>query len=190
MFEKFLNKTPVSKDETEEQSAAKRRPRGRPCKPDSERKYPKRKDHRHGPDGRVLRKYRKRKGPVGWRHPAAKRATRKRKYKRNYQQRKAEQRLYRQTLRRRYSQSQSYQRLTAQRQGKDPKEVWQLSYAEYLLMWETAPPVWIENRFVTAKSLIGNPLVSDLNTYMDRLDRTKPFTRDNCKVFRGGKPLC
>lgn len=185
-FDKFLSRPPVSHPETEKPPLP--RKRGRPPLPDHLRKYPKRKTERHGPDGRVLPHLRKIK-QAGNRHPAAKRATKRRYYKRNYQKRLLAQAAWRQTLRRRYSQSRSYQRLCAAKRGQDPTWMWQLSYAEYLLMWETAPAVWVEDRFVTAKSLIGNPLTTTGATYMDRLDRTKPFTRDNCRVFRSGNPL-
>lgn len=177
-----MEKESVSEIET-------KRPRGRPRKP-AHLKHPRSKDlSKCGPDGRVLPQYRKLPKIAGRRHHAAKRATRRRKDKREYEKRRVSQAAWRATLRRRYSQSRSYQRLTAQRKGLNPDAVWQLTYAEYLLIWETSPAVWTGEGFVPAKSLIGNPLVSKLNTYLDRLDRTKPFTRDNCRVFRGGKPL-
>lgn len=184
-YKSFLERSPsvvepVSKDET-------RRGPGRPRKP-PHLKHPRSKDlDKCGPDGRVLKQFRKVRGArVGNRHHAAKRATRKRRDKRAYGKRLLEQAAWRKTLRRRYSQSRSVQRLRAAKRGIDPLAYFPLSYAEYLLMWETAPPVWDGERFIPAKLLIGNPLVDKGATYMDRLERERPFTRENCRVFRGG----
>lgn len=186
-FSKFLNKAvlPVSKNETEQ---SKRRV-GRPRK-DPKDRHPRSKDiDKCDENGRLLPQYVKRKKQAGKKHYAARRARIKAQWKRDYARRKDSQRAWQKTLRRRYSQLRSVGRLAAKRKGMEPDSWFQLSYPEYLLMWASAPPVWDGNRFIPAKDLIGNPLLSDLHTYVDRLDRTKPYTRDNCRVFRGGKPL-
>lgn len=141
--------------------------------------------------GRLLPQFVKRKRFAGRFNPSRKRVVRRERYKRVYKRDALRQAAWRKTLRRRFSQNKSVATRYAAKHGLDPKDYYQLDLATFMLIWETAPKIYIPDKgWIEPKECIGNPFTNPSATYFDRLDRTKPFTRENCRVFRGGKPLC
>ena len=189
MFDKFLGKKPPVHNP---EPSKKRGQGGRPRKP-KHLKHPRSKDlDRCGPDGRVLKQFLKRPKTAGRYSTPSKRKTRRERWKRQYRKGALAQKAYRQSLKRRYYQSRSLARLKAVKHGLDPLHWYQLTYADFLLLWETAPMIYLPEKqcMVEAKSLINNPIkLKNQCTYLDRLDKGQPFTRENCRVFYRGKPL-
>lgn len=139
---------------------------------------------------RKQKKYIKRPSVSGARHWAVKRNVLKARRKRRYARTRLKEAAHRQTLRRKYIQHRSVARIRAKRRGEDPAYWYQMSYAEYLLIWEQAPDVYVPDRgIVKAKALQDSPVRVEGCTYMDRIDRAKPFMRENMAIFRNGRQL-
>ena len=189
-IDKFLSRLQQPKAQEPEEPA--KRKRGRPRKAPHLR-HPRSKDpDKIGKDGRLLPEHVKRRSMAGRRSPASKRRTKRRRSRLSYAKSANYQKAYRDSLKRKFYQHRSVGRRYAVKRGWDPAEYYQLDYAQFVLIWETAPMVYLPEKqcMVSAKSLINNPVkLKNQCTYLDRLDRTKPFTRENVRVFYRGRPL-
>jgi hypothetical protein len=192
MFDKFLAKP----DDAQAEPPQKRKA-GRPPLPDHLRKRPKRSGERFDENKRVKKEFRKNKSVAGRRHWKAKAKTKRLRQKRirlltNYRHH----RKYQASLRRKYLQHQSVSRLRAvRRAAREGKEIdigqsYALTYAEWVVMLVMAEDVFHpEKGLLTAVEACGNPVRWKNVTYVDRLDRTKAFVKENMAIFWNGKPL-
>lgn len=186
MFEKFLGGAP----KPEEPSKLKSGQKGY-RKPKHLCKRPPRYDERHDPEtGWLKPKYRKRKN-AGSKHYKVR--LKRRRESSAEQRRKTGfkyEKQYRATLRRKYVQSRSFSRRSAIRSGSDPDRYYQITYEQWVEVWESAEDVWRDGKFWKATQLQDSPLRKRKDcTWFDRLDRSKPFTIDNVCVMYRGKPL-
>lgn len=179
MFEKFLAKKPEKKPE-EAQTA--RRPRGRPRKADADLKYPRKDPSRYSKiTGRLLpskRKYKLKKPQYRHSRKVWRARRRKQRLQAGYRARET---AYTRSLWRKYLQNRSVGSKRAQ---------YSLTYDDWLVLWATTPDVDhpIKGRCRAAEAQ-NNFLRDKSATYVDRLDKSKPYTRDNVAVFQYGKPL-
>ena len=191
MFDKFLEKRPEKKPEPKATG------QGRKPLPDHLRKRPKRTGERFDEHKRVKKEFVKRKDIAGKKHWKYKRMKRRLDSKRtrvNTQYRAH--RKWQASLRRKYLQNRSVSRLKAVRKARrEGREIdldswYQLSYAEWLVMWATAEDIYHPTKgLITAVQACGNPIKDKWATYARRIDETKPFTKENMAIWHKGKQL-
>lgn len=160
--------------------------RGRPPLPDHLRKYPKRQTERHDENGRVIRKLRRRNntGSKHWkvRRKAAREAQKRYRVKTGYRYVKQ----YGAASWRKYLQSRSWNRSVARKKGFDPDDYYQITFADWVRLWDETEDVWRNGRFYRPAELQNNPVRSRREcTWFARIDESKPFTPDNvCVRYR------
>lgn len=186
-FDKFLKKL---KEEPPAAVEAKPKRQGRPFKPDHLLKEPRRTGPRYNDKKRVKPSQKKRNN-AGYKHYLVKRK-RMREEKRRARARGSYvlDQLYMRSLRRKYVQNRYAACLRADRLNIPRSDYYQLTYAEWLLMWKNAPKVFRDGAFHEASALQNNPVrLKNDCTYVTRLDSTKPYRADNMAVFYRGAPL-
>jgi len=194
VFEKFLKgpaKAPIPNIDQPIGVEPPKRP-GRPRKPDSELKQPRKDPSRYSKiTGRLLPSKRKQK---------LKRTHYKirRKWWRDKRREVraatglAYERQYNATLRRKYIQSRSIAKLYAKRKGIDPDFWYQLTYAEWVVLWATSSDVEHPTRGrLKAAQATTNPIACGWKdcTWASQIDKEKPWMAGNVVIRWNGEPL-
>jgi hypothetical protein len=188
VFEKFLGAKPPPVQNIEETP----RKAGRPRKPDSELKQPRKDPARYSKvTGRLLpskRKQKLQKVHYKVRRKWGRDAKRKSRAKTGL----AYERQYNATLRRKYIQSKSVARKYAKKHQLDPDTWFQLTYAEWVILWATSPDVeHPEKGRLKAAQAVANPCLTRWKnvTWASQIDKEKPWMSGNVVIRWNGEPL-
>lgn len=159
---------------------------GRPRLPDDQVKYIRRKGVRHDEHGRVIKHLRKRKndGPRHYkvRRKKARELVKRTRIETNYRY----VRQYNATIWRKYLQNRSWNRSIARKKGLDPDAHYQITFADWVRVWDETEAVWRDGEFHRPIELQDNPVRRRGEcTWFARVDDTGAFTLDNvCIRYR------